>query len=419
MKELIYLIIAISCIFLSACSDIKSIVDDAPEVPENPDEGGNTVNAMLEPLERVNFTPEQKTVNEAINTLAFDILDKSAALTPGENVSVSPVSVAICLGMIGNSADETTANSIANLFGLNDIAGINDVCNQLLRYLPAQSNGANMFIANSVWYDYRLPVTESYVNKMGDIFCADIISADFADSSIISLINAWCSGHTNGLIPTIIDEMPERESVSWINALYFGGVWDSHFDKSLTEKAQFIGDKESAEVAMMHKTYTGEYHHSDIYDAARIYFKGETTYLTLFLPSEGVSLSELLTDIKNGKSTTNLADIELTLPRFALDTTVDMIEMLPAFGVNISSMSLNPMGITVDGNLTRFLHKTTMCVDEDGAEAAAVTYGGWGTEGSDMTEPVKIALTFDRPFVYTITNRTTGSIILAGYVANL
>lgn len=413
MKGIKYIIFAISCLMLAACSDVKDIVEDEPQVPESP------TNSKLEPLERVNFTPEQETANEAINSLAYDILDKSVAATPGENVSVSPVSVAICLGMIGNSADEKTASSIANLFGRNDIVAINDVCNQLLRYLPAQGNGADMVIANSVWHDYSLPVTESYVENMRKIFGADIISADFADNSIISLINAWCSKHTNGLIPTIIEQMPEKESVSWINALYFGGVWDRPFDKSLTDKAQFIGIKESAEVAMMHKAYTGYYYHSEMYDAARIYFKGETTYLTLYLPREGVGLSELLSDIKDGSATAALADIDLSVPRFAVDTKVDMLKMLREMGVNVSNMALTPMGINVTGKLTQFFQKNAVSFDEDGAEAAAVTYGGWDSAGPDMCEPVKIALTFDRPFVYTITNRSTGSIILAGYIANL
>lgn len=413
-KKLIYCMLPL--LVLTACSDDKGVVE--PEQTPGQETPVEQEQTKLEQLEWLHFTPAQDKVNESLNNLSLDLLGKSAAAMPGENVSVSPVSAAICMGMIANSVDDYTASSIAEALGYGDLSTMNEVCNLLLRYLPYAGNGADLTLANSVWHDNTLPVLDSYVDNIGEIFGAEIFEADFAETSTVDLINSWCADHTNGMIDRIIDEIEVKRSVSWINALYFAGVWETPFDKSLTTTGKFAGIEGDSEVPMMHRKVSGYYRYNENFESINLYFKGETTYLTLYLPREGVTLDGLLADMKSGACKSELAEIDLSLPRFSVESNVELREIIESMGVDFTRMALDPMGIIEDGLLRTIRHKTVMQLDEDGAKAAAVTYGGWATS-QEPTEPIKVTMTFDRPFVYTITNRLTESCIMAGYVANL
>ena len=60
------------------------------------------------------------------------------------------------------------------------------------------------------------------------------------------------------------------------------------------------------------------------------------------------------------------------------------------------------------------LQKTYIKVDEEGVEAAAVTDIMWA--GANMHEPPQPReLKFDRPFFYSINERSTGTPVFIGY----
>ena len=58
--------------------------------------------------------------------------------------------------------------------------------------------------------------------------------------------------------------------------------------------------------------------------------------------------------------------------------------------------------------------------DEQGAEAASVTWSGMvSSPGPEETAPKEVEITFDRPFLFYITEARTGAILFAGAVRNL
>ena len=57
--------------------------------------------------------------------------------------------------------------------------------------------------------------------------------------------------------------------------------------------------------------------------------------------------------------------------------------------------------------------------DEQGAEAASVTWSGMATSTGDETTPKEVEITFNRPFLFYITEARTGAILFAGAVRNL
>lgn len=424
MKIRIKCIIALAACMpmLAACSDENMLISDEQEKTEQEDpaapseeENGENNDPVSNPV-TVSFTPSQNEINRSVNDLAFYLLDKSCEIN-GEatNTAISPVSIALCLGMLANSSDDYTAASVAEALGYSDLGDFNEVCRQLIKFLPCQEHGAQLSLANSVWYDHSLTVPDSYSQFMTDLFASQIFPEDFSSKSTVDLVNKWCSDNTNGMIDKIISEINAAQKVMFLNALYFAGAWRTPFDKSLTHSSLFTTPAGSVSVDMMQKDFRTIYHYNDTYESAAINFKGQATELVLYLPREGVSVKQLIESVKSGSHSSKDAIVHLGLPKFDISCTLDMSEILPEMGINLMSVIPSPMGQNIEFSF-KFIHKAAAKFDEDGATVAAVSYAGG--EAADLpVEPDEITLTLDRPFIYTIRNTKTGSYIMAGYVA--
>jgi serpin B len=108
---------------------------------------------------------------------------------------------------------------------------------------------------------------------------------------------------------------------------------------------------------------------------------------------------------------------ELELPRFEVSTGVTLNESLKALGMvlpfdpdNADFGRINPVAQLY---ISRVLHKTFVNVNEEGTEAAAATAVEVGV--TSMPEPIRI----DRPFLFLIRERHTGTLLFAGKVALL
>lgn len=109
--------------------------------------------------------------------------------------------------------------------------------------------------------------------------------------------------------------------------------------------------------------------------------------------------------------------MDLTLPRFSIETRVDLAGLLSDMGMGDA---FNPAvadlsGIT--GNrgliLSKVIHQANIDVTEEGTIAAAVTIT---TGAGAAAPPTKVQFHVDKPFIYLITDTTTGAILFMGRV---
>ena len=101
------------------------------------------------------------------------------------------------------------------------------------------------------------------------------------------------------------------------------------------------------------------------------------------------------------------------MPRFSCESSLDLHELLPAMGMvtPFSPANADFSGMSAGGGawIEASGHKARISVDEYGTEAAAGTYaGGWLS--------LVIPLTIDRPFIFLIRDRPTGTILFLGRV---
>jgi len=158
------------------------------------------------------------------------------------------------------------------------------------------------------------------------------------------------------------------------------------------------------------------------YAAADLPYGGGAFAMTVVVPEEGVVLDELIEEL-DGKGWAGLVgslieqSIDVRLPRFTMEyerNLVDDLEamgMLDAFDSRVADFSrMVPPGSGGRLFVQEVKQKTFVQVNEEGTEAAAVTTSGFGL---DSLPPSLIA---DRPFLFAIRERLSGTILFLGAV---
>jgi serine protease inhibitor len=114
-------------------------------------------------------------------------------------------------------------------------------------------------------------------------------------------------------------------------------------------------------------------------------------------------------------------DIQLQLPKFEYKYNEEQMKpILSDMGMGIAFDSDNADFTRINSNgglyISRVLHKTYIKTDEEGSEAAAVTAVEIGVTSVGPDQPYYF--TIDRPFVYFIQEKSTGTILFIGTVMN-
>ena len=117
--------------------------------------------------------------------------------------------------------------------------------------------------------------------------------------------------------------------------------------------------------------------------------------------------------------TDNLRDenLYLTMPRFETVSAFQLEDALSDMGME-SAFDMSADFSGMDGTLSLYIasviHKAFISVDENGTEAAAAT----AVIMQKLNGESSVEFTIDRPFIYLIKDRGTGTILFIGRVLN-
>lgn len=118
------------------------------------------------------------------------------------------------------------------------------------------------------------------------------------------------------------------------------------------------------------------------------------------------------------KSFSLTQNVDIKFPKLKYEYEIKLNDILTEMGMGVAfTGTADFTGINWDGGLyiDYVKHKTFIDVNEEGTEAAAVTI-----VAIDKTSvgPQKIAFYLNRPFLYAITEKSTGAILFMGTVTN-
>ena len=352
------------------------------------------------------------------------------SMEEGENTLISPLSVLYALAMTANGADGETLTQMEKVLGM-DVDNLNSYMLAYLDLLP-ESKDYKMSLANSIWFkdDPNFAVEQSFLQTNADYYGAGAYKAAF-DEGTRNDINNWVKEHTDGMIPEIIDEIPDEAIMYLVNALAFEAEWADVYEEHQIREGRFtMEDGIRQDVDMM---YSEEhtYLEDDMATGFIKYYKDRKYAFVAMLPNEGVSVSQYV-DSLTGEHLRELLNnpqdltVFASIPKFETEYDIEMSEVLQEMGMTdafdwqvadfsrLGTYNVDGMNICIN----RVLHKTFISVSEQGTRAGAATAVEMVAEGAmEIVEFKEVVL--DRPFVYMLIDCETNLPFFIGTMMNV
>lgn len=343
-----------------------------------------------------------------------------------DNWLVSPFSLQCALGMLSNGANGETHDEILYTLGLSQYSQeeVNVYFKKLIEGLHTVNSAITVKTSNSVWGNAGVPLKDDFQKMNIENYFAMVSQLDFSDPSAVDQINAWCNQTTEGLIPSILDEVNPTATVYLLNSLYFKARWESEFAPEKTQEGDFnTSSGKVVKADFMQTQRMAAYVENEWFTSTSLSYQNDSYVMRLILPQPEISIDQVLQALsesdENLWKNTILADINLKMPRFALENKLDLVSTLQALGMekvftneaDFSSMS------DISTYISLVQQATRLKVDEDGSEGAAVTV----IEGylSDLMRPLpeeEVDFFLDRPFLFQIIESSTGTVLFMGQV---
>jgi serine protease inhibitor len=275
------------------------------------------------------------------------------------------------------------------------------------------AGGIVLALAQAVWIDEDREV----VADLG----IDVEKIDFRDPSAPARVNAWAAEHTRGMIPQVIDRFDPDEVFALADAIYFDGSWTEPFDAEKTEPRDFTRpDGETVEVATMHADGYFDYFEDDDVQALRLPYgnDGDISFLAVIArdglePPTIRDWDALPTSNRRGT---------IALPRFRAASDLELSDALTALGLRpVFTEGRDFDGLFSGGEpkaLGRVLQSARVDVDERGTRAAAVTVVTAIAVSAPYRPEPPFELRLDRPFLWAIEDRSTGTLLFLGIVTD-
>ncbi len=363
----------------------------------------------------------------AMANLSSTLLEKTIEHTEkGENLLVSPLSAALCLGLLANGAEGETLSELEGLLGMRR-DDLNPTLYAFVQSLASDEN-CKVKLANSVWYrETGLQLDEDYLQTLANWYNAEQYSAPF-DASTARDINNWVKKNTDGMIKEITDERSIQSSVMYlINTLLFDAKWQDEYEKKQIKDGTFTSyNGDIQRVQMMYSDESKFLETEGAVGFAKNYKGGKYSFLCL-LPDENVDVYALASEL-SGEAWLKMwnearhRDINARIPEFKFESNIPLKEILVELGVDdmfMPNADFSSMGYGENGNLycTNIAQKTVIDVSREGTKAAAVTWADMAESEAPAEEPINIFL--DRPFVCAIVDNATGLPLFVGVTASI
>lgn len=372
------------------------------------------------------LTPSERGLVQSGNVFGFDLLRHVAIAQPDQNVFLSPLSASMALGMARNGANGTTETAMNETLGLSDLSSesANAAYRRVINLLLGLDSKVEMKLANSIWHRQEWAFEPAFLTTNQTYFNATIQGMNFDNPASKETINRWVNTQTNGRIPVIIDEIPAEAVMYLINAIYFKGIWTYRFDKSQTRQEPFYrSESHSVSVPMMRQSATLAFLQTDELQVVDLPYGAGAFRMTVLLPAPGVSVGDFVATITPERWEQWIGALRETptdvfLPRFTFSYERLLNPDLTAMGMGVAfspdeanfTRMYAPGGLYISG----VKQKAFIEVNEEGTEAAAATSVEIGTTSIGVTRQIRV----DRPFLFAIREKTSGTVLFMGQVVN-
>jgi serpin B len=388
-----------------------------------------------------------------LNDFGFDLLRQ---LDSSGNLCASPASIALALAMVEPGARGQTAAEMARVlhaFGSSgqssEIAALLVSLGSKTTYADADGNPlplgvspdpahpdpiVELNVANQAFLQKGLTFQPDYLDALSSSFDAGVGLLDYRSDpeAARAAINKWAGEQTKGRIPAVLQpgDITAATRFALANAIYLKAAWDSPFDTADTKARNFTNAGGSVvSVPTMSAGHRTAYAAGSGYRAVELPMSGDTMSMTIIVPDNMAGFVAGLSDagLSALLASESTYDVDLTLPRFSVETRTDLAAALAAMGMptafganaDLSGMTipdpLHPEPLSID----KVIHQANIDVVEQGTTASAVTVViGWAgaAPGPQPTPPPHVQFNVDKPFLYLIRDNASGAVLFIGRV---
>ena len=365
----------------------------------------------------------------SVNDFAYREFRALRPAGPPANLCFSPLSAAAALTMAYNGADGNTRTAMQQALGFNAAADqeTNEAFQSMFALFRGLDSRVTFAAANSLWYNQKIQLSAPFVQTNQTYFGATVQGLDFTSPAAKNTMNNWVNTQTQGRIPAIVDATNANDVLYLLNAVYFKGAWTYRFDQSLTRPEPFHQENGSTQNVPFMTLKEGRYQlYQDAQQQVVDLPYGDRHFSMTFVVPLG---SATLADVADRLSASQLsawlakadtASAELHLPKFSFAYDTDLNTSLSQLGMGVafdpdqadfSQMVPNAQGLFI----SKVKHKTFLEVNEEGTEAAAATSVGMIVTSVGPNAPI---VRLDRPFLFLIRERSSGTILFMGQMAN-
>ncbi|XP_076183026.1 antichymotrypsin-2 isoform X2 [Ptiloglossa arizonensis] len=377
----------------------------------------------------LNMASSNKNIYQNLSASCNDFAQafyKELSVTSKENIVTSPLSIHMILSLLSHGAESETLSELTNGLCHRDKDSIKEEYMTLINRLNELKN-VKLHLANTIYIQDGFELLTEFLAVGSNVYKSSISKLDFKHNiDAAEKINAWVKAATNNKISNLVtsDDFNEYIKLVLINAIYFNGNWLYKFNEKNTEKKAFhVTKNEQKFVPTMFNKSKYNYGKIPTLDSTfiEIPYMNEDIVMMIILPNKVDGLSNL----QNNFSWEILAnaerwnkDIELYLPRFKIEFTVDLKNILQKLGLsimfednaNFSHISSVPLKVS------KVLHKAVIEVNESGTEAAAAT-----AAVMRLRRMIEIPEQFlvNRPFMFAIEHKPNKIPLFIGNVKDI
>ena len=375
-------------------------------------------------LKDISLTRTEQELVKGNNDFAFNLFRK---VTSQNSEIVSPISITYALGMLNNGAVGETQAEINKVLGFGEAGadGINDFCRKMLTEATNLDKLTKVMIANTIYMNKGYELKSDFITKANTYYDAEPETRDFFDGQTRDVINKWGNDHTEGMIPEVLKEGEfDPSAVSYLlNAIYFKGAWAEKFDKGNTKDETFTTETgKEKQVPMMHQEHVFNYTEDETCQMLSLPYGNNAYSMTILLPKEGKTINDVAQTLttetwQKRKLRMGGVNVDVKLPRFESQSDLGLVEIMSALGM--------PKAFTRDAEFSNFCNVPTYIglmkqvakikLNEEGTEAAAITVIGMMCSSTGKpSEPQRVNFHANRPFLYVISEQSTGAIFFIG-----
>ena len=432
MKKKSLFLASMLLLVLTGCSNSDEDVDlgDAKRV----------INMLSEPIP-IELTPEQRVFANDNNQFTLNFLKTVNEVDQtAKSFIYSPLSITYVLGMVNDAATGQTERELEEALGFHEggIQAVNDYCKKLIDGLPKVDKDVTLDIANAIFVNQNDNLKEPFQQDMQTYYDAKAEALDFSSPQTLNHINGWCKEKTNGMIPSILDEVDPSMVSYLLNAIYFKADWASKFDEKNTRNEAFTTPNGITQLPLMHQKVLIAYAKNSIFSTVSIPYGNGLWNMVVMLPEEGKTADDIISHLASYGMTMygfcatmgdtfSSYEVDLKLPRFETSSDTDeldiekgLVGLMKKMGVNrafIDGLAEIPNMCEVPVYIDMMRQKAKIKVNEEGSEAAAVTVAGMNFKSAGGGEPIeypKATFHANRPFVYVIREASSGVILFVG-----